>query len=260
MKENELNFITDDYIRNMWKKILDQAYRAVRQYQTTSTSFLTPAEWSYSSEILRLVPNLHWILDGGHEHTERKRLYMRHEDLAGVPQDSCIDILSIRSTSKFRSLTHRDYLGSILSLGLKREKLGDVIVSDHEAVVFVAREVSEFIRLHLNKIANCSVEISQIRPENVLIEEPEYKLVKGTVASLRADSVIALAYAISRANAQTMLKQDKVKINWKQNSKTNYEVKINDTISVSGKGRAVVLDIGKVTKSNRRHVLIGRKS
>ncbi len=68
------------------------------------------------------MPDLYWFLDGGYEEAERKILFMKHEDLSGIPTDPLIEALSIRSTSKFHSLSHRDYLGAILSLGLKREK------------------------------------------------------------------------------------------------------------------------------------------
>ncbi|RQD66930.1 MAG: RNA-binding protein [Tindallia sp. MSAO_Bac2] len=256
---SDLNYISEDSIRSKWDIILDQAHRAVKKYQPMSTSFLTPAEWIYADEILNKIPDLCWFLDGGYEEAERKILMMKHDDLNAVPSESLIEALSIRSTSKFHTLSHRDYLGAILSLGIKRDKIGDLIVSENEAVVFAFKEMAEYIRLHLDKIGNCSVKITNVSVEELSFERPDYKLIKGTVASLRIDSLIALAYTLSRKDAQLLIRQDRVKVNWKPVNKLNQELQCNETISVSGYGRAVLLEVGGKTRSDRMHVTIGRK-
>ncbi len=259
MKAINLNYIQDETIRNRWEMILDQAYRAVEKYQSMNTSFLTPAEWIYAEDILSGVPDLYWLLDGGYENSERKTITMKHNDLSEFPSEQIIDVLSIKSTSKFQTLTHRDYLGAILSLGIKREKIGDLLVMEGYAIVFTFAEMAEYISQNLSRIANCSVKVREMSEDEVNSVEPEYKIVKGTVASMRVDSLVALAYALSRKEAQALISQEKVRVNWKTVYKSNVELKENELISVSGYGRAVLLEVGGTTRSDRRHVTIGHR-
>lgn len=259
MSDINLKFIPDHLVRKNWETILDQAYRAVEKYQPINTSFLTPAEWIYAEDILNGVSDLSYSVYGGYDKAERKVITMKHCDLTEVSLKPSIHILSIEYASKFHTLTHRDYLGSILSLGIKREKIGDLLVKEKSAIVFVLDEMAKYIALHLTKIGNCPVKISEMSNEEVHFIEPVYTVVKGSVASLRVDSLISLTYKLSRKEAQTLINQEKVKINWKSIHKSMVELKENDTLSVAGYGRAVLLEVGGTTRSDRRHVKIGRR-
>lgn len=147
-------------------------------------------------------------------------------------------------------LSHRDYLGAVMNLGIERCKLGDIMVDGNHALLFVREELADYVREHLTRIRHTSVivSVSQDLPDDY---EPKYEEIKGTVASIRLDTVLSLAFPLSRSKITDYIEGGKVFVNGKLVTSNGYRLKEGDIISVRKMGRIVYDGIMKETKKGR---------
>ena len=155
-------------------------------------------------------------------------------------QDYPISCIQIRpAAEKFaESLTHRDYLGAILNLGIERSKIGDILVDGKTAHVFCHENMAPFLMQ----------ELCRVRHTNV----------SGTVSSVRLDSVIALAFSTSRSSIISLIEGGKVFVNGKNILSNGYNLKEGDIVSVRGRGKFRFEEVGGITKKNRYHISLAR--
>ena len=147
---------------------------------------------------------------------------------------SCICICP--SMEKFaENLTHRDYLGAILNLGIERSKIGDILVEDKKAYIFCHNSLCEFLMNEICRVRHTTVVPSIIENKE---EFPSVKLQKvtGTVSSVRLDSVTALAFSTSRSSILPLIEGKKLFVNGKNIVSNAYHLKEGDIVSVRGKG------------------------
>lgn len=147
-------------------------------------------------------------------------------------------------------LTHRDYLGALMNLGIERCKLGDIMVDESKAFLFVRDELAGYICEHLTRIRHTSVRVivSQDFPKDY---EPKYEEIKGTVASIRLDTVLSLAFPVSRSKLTAYIEGAKVFVNGKLVTSNGYRLKEGDIISVRKLGRIVYDGVVAETKKGR---------
>lgn len=153
------------------------------------------------------------------------------------------------------NLTHRDYLGSILNLGIDRCKVGDILVEDDFAIVFLHESLKQFFLDEVKRIRHTSVKVSCIDQE-VFNYRPKTKEIKGTVSSVRLDSLIALAFATSRNKMIPYIEGGRVYVNGKIITSNGYKIKENDIVSVRGLGRFQYIECLTQTKKGRSLVVI----
>src|SRR5690606_12625168 len=104
--------------------------------------------------------------------------------------------------------------GGILNLGIKRAKIGDILVHTNYTDIIVKREISSFLLLNLERIGNKKINIVEIRKDNLQVPEMEYKEIKKFVSSLRLDVIISTTYNLSRQESMNIIKSGNVKVNW----------------------------------------------
>ena len=168
---------------------------------------------------------------------------------------SCLFLQPIQT--KFAApLTHRDYLGALLNLGIERHKTGDILVGDNEAHVFVRAGLCDFICENLTKIRHTSVKVSPTSINDYKYEA-RFKQIKGSVASVRLDALIGLAFNLARGKSCEYIESGKVFINNRLVSSNGYKPQENDMISVRGMGRLVYHGIAAETRKGRYVVEIG---
>lgn len=168
----------------------------------------------------------------------------------GYPGGYPIRTLFIDSSKFSSSLTHRDFLGAMIGLGIDRSKLGDIFVEDGNAVVFVHENIAEFLLFTLERIGRVKVRVSEYEGEFRPLAQ-EGKIKKATVPSMRADAVVGEAFGLSRAKSSELIKSEKLFVNWGIMSHPSTELKEGDVISARGFGRAVIRNIGGKTKKDR---------
>ncbi|MEN6461160.1 MAG: YlmH/Sll1252 family protein [Syntrophomonas sp.] len=200
---------------------------------------------------------INWYLNGGYDEAERKRLLVSPE--WEVDPDTRIAYLRINHKKfKEQSIGHRDYMGAILNLGIKREKLGDIIVQNDMAYVIVDVDMVDFICQQLSRVKHGSVLVEEITKEEFIFTPPELTIVQLTLASLRLDAAIAGAYNLSRSGAENVIEAGNVKLNQMEIFKSSAQVKNGDLISVQGLGRFQLKEIGGLSRKGRYRVQISR--
>ena len=152
-----------------------------------------------------------------------------------------MNIIEVTPSSKrfAENLTHRDYLGALMNLGIERSKVGDIIVEDQKGLIFVKEELAEYIADNLTVVRHTNVNTSIGKGVKVDYE-PRFEELKGTVSSIRLDSVLALAYPLSRSKITAQIEAGKVFVNGKLITSNGYRLKDNDIISVRKMGRKYI--------------------
>lgn len=232
--------------------LLDKVKLSKKCFKTVFTDFLTPEE----AIILRRICQHEYMMvefSGGNGERERVIGGIFSEELY---EDFPIEVLKISGNFKFESLNHRDYLGTVLSLGIKREKIGDINVFEDGAEIYIHSDICSYIGQNISKIKHTGVKTSIIKVSESREKIQKFLDSKVNVASLRLDCIVSALINLSRANAVSFISSGSVKLNHSINYETDYKVKLNDLISIKGYGRFIIEDILGVTKSERLTLLI----
>ena len=230
------------------------------------TDFLTPAEAAEAEDVCRGLcagSDVEWSLEGGYEDAERRICVLRPADAwsevskadseadnAGNPS-SPICVLRISIPKGSPRLTHRDYLGSLLGLGIDRHVTGDILVREDGSDAVVLSDMAEYIAQNLTSVGRASVSCEILDISRLITGQQSTKVIRDTVASLRLDSVCASAFRTARGKAQDAIKAGLVSVNGRQCLKPDTELSEGDRISCRGKGRAVLAEVGGRTRKDR---------
>ncbi len=197
-----------------------------------------------------------FTLYGGYEDAERKiACFGNEDDLGYTPQPPVAILLVAPLSEKFSDdLTHRDFLGSILGLGIKRETLGDIIIKGNKGYLICLNSIAQYIIDNLTKVRHTSVycEICDTLPTDAL-PEPTEKMV--IVSSLRLDGIISAVYNLSRSKSSALIDSERVFINGKLTTNNSVPLKESDIISVRGQGRFRFKEISGDTRKGRIRIL-----
>lgn len=236
------------------KRLLELAERSYKCSQYFFTGFLSSADISLLHEAVG-KSKLTYKLWGGSEACERKMARFGDEESIGYEVSFPIEILHIEPLiEKFSDeFTHRDFLGAIMNLGIKRETIGDIFVSKKHGYVFVDEKISEYIIENLDKIRHTHVKVSKLTslPEEFVVNLKEIKLL---VSSLRLDVVIASKCKLSRNQALELFRDKKVFLNERLCENNSYLVKTGDIISVRGYGKMIFKEISGETRKGRIYI------
>lgn len=152
------------------------------------------------------------------------------------------------------TLTHRDYLGALMGLGLERACIGDILVHDGGAEILVLEEVADFLLLHFDKAGRKRLTLSRCPLQEICIPQVEEREGEGSVASLRLDCVLALIFSLSRGQAQEAVARGLVFVNQAPCERPDKELDAADRITLRGKGRARIVEIGGTSRKGRRFI------
>ena len=195
---------------------------------------------------------------GGYENAERKILAAGNKEEAGPPEPP-ISVISVspRSVKFAEELTHRDYLGAILALGIDRSVIGDILVRDKQAWFFCLSSVADMIASSLTEVRRTSV-VSAVITGDVPELKPRYMPLRLNVASERIDGIVSALTGISRGQADRLFAAGKVFLNGRMTMDRSLRLKEGDILSVRGFGKAVYDGIEYETKKKRYQVNIRR--
>lgn len=160
--------------------------------------------------------------------------------------------------SGFSKFTHRDVMGSVLSLGIKREKVGDIYVenSGESAYIVLDNVAAEYVKANLDFIARDKVKIYDIDVSALPVPERKFQVISGTVASKRLDCIVSLATGLSREKSKTLISCGQVNVNHFEELRCDFIVSENDILSVRGYGRFKVVEFSGVTRKGRDRIVI----
>ena len=222
-----------------------------------ATAFLSPQEQLAARRLLSAIGAQDgFCFYGGYDGAERCRLCFLPEWAWEVEEGS---VRAIRCTwHQSGELTHRDFLGSLMGMGVTRQSVGDILVSQESADVLVSGGVADFLLQSWDSAGRTHLKVQEIPLEHIHIPVAKTKLIRDTVPQLRLDSVVSSGFSISRGKAAEAIESGRVQLNWAVCQKCSAEVSAGDHISLRGLGKCTVEEVGNQTKKGRIFVSIKR--
>ncbi|MGI6358044.1 MAG: RNA-binding protein [Bacillota bacterium] len=256
--------------RALLAAVWDKADRASRVGSTEFTYFLDPGQRTLIEGYRHLWPvELHSF--GGYDQAERRIIAITHETegrvfclTSGTKDPSlCLNpwplaAVEVQGSFQFAQVTHRDYLGSLLSLGLKRELFGDILVLPGGCQAVLHEHALPFVLSNWVAVGKVGISVRQIELSDLQPPERQQVVRKATVSTLRLDAVVAVAYGLSRSKAVALIKGGRVKLNHRPEERPDKAVDAGAMLSVMGMGRAQLLSVGGTSKSGRVFIEVGR--
>lgn len=233
--------------------------KAAENHAVKRTDFLDPRQAYILTTLVHRHGDVAVRLDGGYAEAERKRALVAPDYRPLDDEDMGIRVLSITpGDSKFTALDHGDYMGAILGLGLKREKIGDIHVLERGCHCLVTEEIAGFIHLHLHQVHRVRVQTEIVPLHELQTSLPALQEMNLTVASLRLDGIVSDVFRLSRAKVLAPIKTGRLRVNWKVEEDPSKPLKAGDIVSLQGFGRFKVLSLDGVTKSGRTRVKVAK--
>ena len=174
-------------------------------------------------------------------------------DTAAAMKAAVTDAFDAISKKFSDTLTHRDFLGSVMGLGIERNKIGDIIVRENEGYIFTVSSISEYIKENLGKVRHTtvSVDICDEIPEAI---EPVFSEQSIIVSSNRLDAILAGVYKLSRDRAVRYISEGKVFVSGRQMTENSKQLKPGNTVSVRGKGKFIFEGEGGATRKDKLYI------
>lgn len=240
------------------RRLLDLAKRAEQRSIITYSDFLSDGDISLFLSKQKDFSFVNYNFYGGREESERNMI-------AFIPKDNCysdlifpITCIEIQSTYKkfAEQLSHRDYLGAILNLGIERSLLGDILVTNQATYLFCKDSIASFILGECTRIRHTVVTVREIDFYSIDYEQ-QYTEIAGTVSSLRIDSIVSVCTKISRSKSVDLIHGEKVFCNHRLITSPHFSPGDNDIISIRGYGKfRIDSDSIKETKKGRYYIKI----
>ena len=238
---------------DLLRRLADLAERCDRTGSVTATPFLTPAEQFEMRKRCSLPEGVTLLFSGGSAECERQCAFFLPYYLDEAGFDVSETIKAIRIRSYYGEVTHRDYLGSLLALGIRREWLGDIRLDGDTAWVFCLASVEKTL-LDVDRVGRCSVKAEACALEDVPVPEKKVKTVNFTVKSLRLDAVTGDLFGVSRTAAAEAIRLGAVSLNYAPCTQPDAPVREGDILSFRGKGKGSITEIGGQSRKDRTFV------
>lgn len=253
-KEKYISHIQDnDRIIEM-RRILDKVEIVINNHTVESTDFLDPYGRLLAKSILSRFMEIGYKEEGGLLETERQIISIYPDYYLSSNIDSNITALQIKTN--LEDLSHRDFLGAILKLGIKRTKVGDILIQEEYADIIVKKEIADFITINLERVGNKKVSITEKPLEQLAPSIVDYNEINKTLSSYRLDVYISATYNLSRQESMNIIKSGNVKVNWEPTDKVSKELDAGDVISIRGYGRSILYSVDGISKKGRIKAVI----
>lgn len=172
------------------------------------------------------------------------------------PEENPLSVLRVTKKKGAPSPGHRDYLGALMGLGIRREVTGDILVREDGADLIVLRSMAEYIASNLDQAGRSGLTAEEVPVRDLILPESKAKEKNVSVASLRLDSVLGAAFGLSRAKSLEAVRSGIVFVNGLETLKPDYSVGEGDRIVMRHKGRVIVSSVnGKSSKGRTRMTL-----
>ena len=243
-------------------QVLDKIEISERRGKIEYTDFLDMYQVALVENFLRKMQFQKYKLYGGYEEAERKVLIIYPEEfddnMLKKNYDKILKVIRIQLPEEEKGkYVHRNYLGGIVKLGLKREKVGDIIVGEEGADIITLNDFAEVLKTQLSSLTrfeNAKIEIEEI--QNVRKLELKIEEITIIVPSLRLDNIVSDLARTSRSKASEIIAQERVFINGQNETKNSKQIKLGDIITIRGKGRFIIKEFIGTTRSGRTVLLI----
>lgn len=240
------------------KRFIELANKAYNQNLYTYTGFLNMMEQDIFYQILPSVSHIPYRLYGGENFCERQIIGFGSKELFGYDGTfpiACIYIYPV--LAKFSAtLSHRDFLGALLNLGIDRSTIGDIFVKDNRAYVFCQENMAEYIVTNLDRVHHTTMKAKLVEAELSNDWKPVLESASMPVSSFRLDVIVAAVYHLSRSQSFEYLQEKRVFVNGRCNQNPSHILREGDLISVRGQGRFWFSKTGAETKKGKHYLTI----
>lgn len=239
--------------------LLEKREQANKKNQIVSTDFLDGYQIKITQQLLKKEKIVNHIFWGGYENAQRKlaifypEKLIEKETLWKKQKTEQIKVLRFTLPKSIeKHYTHPIYLGGIVKLGIKREKIGDILVDLNTADILLRPEIVSFVKQEVRQLKRFQkAKIEEISMEDLKIIEPKTEKQTIVVASLRLDAVIAGLIHVSRKEASQIIAAQRVYLNYERIEKEKKEIKIGDLLTIRGKGRFSIIEQVRTTQKDR---------
>ena len=236
----------------------DQMEAAEQRNIPTHTQFLSPHERSLVEKLIAANGYPRAVFLGGYEEAER-RVCLFLPDWMEEAQPEEAGICALRAVWKDgRALTHRDFLGALMGMGIAREKVGDLLVGEGSCDIILLEEIKRFLLQSMESAGRSRLSLTEISLEEVQPPATEVKTIRDTVAALRLDAVASTGFSTSRSKMAEYISSGKVSLNWQECTKPDALVEEGDTISCRGLGKCRLTEVNGTSRKGRILIVMER--
>ncbi|PTF26676.1 RNA-binding protein [Staphylococcus cohnii] len=230
-------------------QLIDKCYRANDQFAPVLTSFLDPRGQYILNVVVGSFQDLEVTFYGG-PYAERQRAIIAPDYFQPEVEDFEIILFEIDYPQKFVTLQHQHVLGTIMSLGIERDQLGDIVV-DNRIQFTLTKQLESYIILELNKIKGATVKLNALPIKDMIQSVENWHSSETTVTGLRLDVVLKEMIRKSRSISKQLIEKKRVKVNHTIIDSADFQLDKGDLLSIQGYGRAMITDIGGKTKKDK---------
>lgn len=235
------------------RRYLDVMERVNRQNSFYLSEFLTPYHQSIIQSLIGRYPDLKVEYDGGIINAESKRCIIAPVYFELVKEDFEIDVFEISYSNKFETIKHSDVLGALMSLGIKRERFGD-IVSNEQVYFACDQKISSLLSMELTSVRKSKIRLMKTTQD--VEAHIDYQIRSFFVKSFRLDVLLSAFYHLSRSEVNRFIQAGFVKVNHKEVVEKHFLCNNSDVISLKHHGRVKFVDTKRTTKQGN-HVVEG---
>ena len=242
-------------------RVLDKLELTRNRGVPAHTFFLSLAEWAAVERLIAASGHPRHLFWGGYDGAERTVCaflpdWLEEEDWRDGA-DCPLRALRVSAPADAK-LTHRDFLGSILGLGITREKVGDLLVGEGACQALVLEEAEKVLLTQLDQVGRHRVKVTPMALNELVPPVLQVKTIRDTVATLRLDAVAASAFSLSRGKAADLISSGKVQLNYRECVKPDRAVVQGDVITCRGLGKCVLKEVSGPSKKGRTMIVIER--
>lgn len=246
-------------ITQLFARLEDLRERA-EHGEVAVSGFLSPRELHFARRELD-KRGMRFFAFGGYDGAERQRIYFLPDYMEDVNSEGELsaygystDICTLKvKGSGFVTLSHRDFMGSLLGLGIERSVIGDIVVTDtgREAVVICDETIAPFLLEAWIKAGNDKIRAERFSLPSDFIPERRFAPINDTVASARLDAVVAAVCKLSREKARVIVENETVEMDYETCSRPDRTLTAPCLLTVRGYGKFRVLSVSEQTKKGR---------
>lgn len=252
--------------RLMLAMLEDRRMQCSDRYMITTGYFLDMRQRTLAENMLKGSRGARYSFYGGYDDASRVAAVFLPEYIeqdaaeyfSDNPDDDPLIILRANLKKGSPELSHRDYLGALMGLGIKREMTGDILVRPDGADIIVMREMASFIQMHMEKAGRARIDFEEIPVSQLIVPEAHVKELTESVASLRLDNVVSAVFDLSRTKAAEAISGGIVFVNGMEVQKAEKQVKEGDKLVLRGKGKAVLKSIEGKSGKGRTIIKLDR--
>ena len=241
--------------RLLLSRVWDKCEQCRTRNIPTATGFLSPQEQTAAQHLLNALGCREgYVLWGGYDGAERKRLLFLPEWMA---EPDGAEIAAVRAVCRSGGdLTHRDFLGSLMALGLTREKIGDILVEKGGCQVLLDPSMTDFLLQNWDSAGREKLTVTPLPLSALAVPHAAVKELRDTVSSLRLDALVSVGFRMARGKAAELISSGKVQVNWVDCAKSDRLLAEGDTVSARGFGKFYLAEVGGLTKKGRIAVTV----